>query len=92
MLLPHTPAEGANIKAERIVKIVESADFSKAIKGTFKLKVSVGVATFPDRVENADDLFDLSDEHMFRAREQGGNQFCSKKEETQTEADIELEV
>lgn len=72
LILPHTDAEGAMIKAERLRKIVESADFSKIIRSVKKLSISLAVSEYPSLCRDADELFSSADEALFQLRSQGG--------------------
>jgi diguanylate cyclase (GGDEF)-like protein len=78
ILLPHTGRQGALIKAERLRRIIESADFSRVIKMFPQLTVSVGVAEYPSMVRDADELMASADEALFQVRGQG-NKTCVAK-------------
>lgn len=72
LVLPHTDAEGAMIKAERLRRIVESADFSKIIRSVKRLSISVAVSEYPSLCRDAEELFSSADEALFQLRSQGG--------------------
>lgn len=76
MILPHTPADGAMIKAERLRKIVESADFSKIIKGVGTLTISLAVSEYPSLCADADELFQSADEALFQLKSQTSNKIA----------------
>jgi diguanylate cyclase (GGDEF)-like protein len=61
-------AHGAAETAERIRRSVESLD----IEGK-KVTVSIGVASFPEHGNDADGLFKMADDAMYRAKRQGKN-------------------
>lgn len=78
ILLPHTGRQGALIKAERLRRIIESADFSRVIKMFPQLTISVGVAEYPSMVRDADELMNAADEALYQVRGQG-NKTCVAK-------------
>lgn len=78
VLLPHTGRSGALIKAERLRRIIESADFSRVLKTFPQLTVSIGVAEYPSMVRDADELMAAADEALYQVRGQG-NKTCVAK-------------
>lgn len=78
VLLPHTGRAGALIKAERLRRIIESADFSRVLKTFPQLTVSIGVAEYPSMVRDADELMAAADEALYQVRGQG-NKTCVAK-------------
>lgn len=78
VLLPHTGRAGALIKAERLRRIIESADFSRVLKAFPNLTVSIGVAEYPSMVRDADELMGAADEALYQVRGQG-NKTCVAK-------------
>jgi len=74
LILPDTPAEGGLIKAERIRKSVETAEFPfmehQPLK---KITVSVGVATFPEHSKEAQNLIECADKAMYTSKKNGRN-------------------
>ncbi len=78
VLLPHTGRAGALIKAERLRRIIESADFSRVLKAFPNLTVSIGVAEYPSMVRDADELMAAADEALYQVRGQG-NKTCVAK-------------
>lgn len=75
MILPHTTKEGAAIKAERLRRMIESADFTKVIKSFPHLTISIGVSEYPSVCRDADELFQTADEALFQVRERQ-NKVC----------------
>lgn len=73
LVLPHTPLEGAMIKAERLRKIIESADFSKIVKSVKRLTVSVSVSEYPSLCRDAEELFTSADEALFQLKSHTSN-------------------
>ncbi len=78
ILLPHTGRAGAMIKAERLRRIIESADFSRVLKAYPQLTISVGVAEYPSMVRDADELMQSADEALYQVRGEG-NKTCVAK-------------
>jgi diguanylate cyclase (GGDEF)-like protein len=78
ILLPHTGRAGAMIKAERLRRIIESADFSRVLKAFPNLTVSIGIAEYPSMVRDADELLHAADEALYQVRSQG-NKTCVAK-------------
>lgn len=78
LLLPDTDNEGAIIKAERLRRMIEGADFSQALKSTSKLTISVGVAEYPSHCHDAEELLQAADEALFQVRSKT-NKVCVAK-------------
>ncbi len=76
LLLPHTPTQGAAIKAERLRRIVESADFSKLFKNVANITVSAGVSEYPSLCRDADELLSSSDSALFELTKEYKNRVC----------------
>lgn len=68
VLLPHTAKNGALIKAERLRRIIESADFGKVVRALPSFTVSVGVSEYPSLSRDADELLNTADEALFQVR------------------------
>lgn len=73
--LPHTDKFGAGVKAERLRRIFESADFSPLFGAREKLTLSLGISEYPGVCSDADGLLKSSEESMYEAKKRGGNQF-----------------
>jgi len=54
--LPHTHFAGATVKAERIRRTFESADFSSILGSNAGITVSIGVSEYPSHCHDADEL------------------------------------
>ena len=80
IILPNTTAEDALFNANRINKAVAEKDFHLNSTETGKVTISVGVATFPDNAENAQDLIEHADKGLYYAKEHGRNQVHVYKE------------
>ncbi len=68
LLLPHTPKEGALVKAERLRRIVEGADFSQLIESIPRLTISSGLSEYPSVCRDADELVQAADQALFKVR------------------------
>ena len=73
-LLPHTPALGATVKAERIRRIVEATKFPLLNGGS--VSVSCGVSDYPALCSDGDSLMRSSLEALDQVRLAGGNKVC----------------
>jgi diguanylate cyclase (GGDEF)-like protein len=78
ILLPHTARQGAMVKAERLRKLLASADFSKVLRAFPRVTVSVGVCEYPSLVRDAEELLQAADEALFSIRKPG-NKTCVAK-------------
>ena len=74
IILPNTNAEDALFNANRINKAIAEKDFQLNPTDTGKVTISVGVATFPDNADNAQNLIEFADKGLYYAKEHGRNQ------------------
>ncbi len=84
VVLPETPAEEAYQAAERLRLAVAGVAFpgSPSVpEATVCKTISLGVATFPDIVEDAQALVTLADDALYRAKRGGRNQTVQAKSE-----------
>ena len=73
ILLPHTDLERAMKGAERVRKVIENLDFTNVSKD-FRVTVSAGVATFPEKgLDNSLDIIALADKALYEAKKRGKN-------------------
>lgn len=84
ILLPHTGKRGAAIKAERLRRILESADFSKVLPAFPKITVSIGVSEYPTLTRDADELLNSADEALFTIRKIGNKTCLAQAPENHT--------
>jgi diguanylate cyclase (GGDEF)-like protein len=77
ILLVDTGHDQAMSIAERIRATVADAWFDGGRGEAMQLSVSIGVATYPDHGRSREDLLDLSDKAMYRAKSIGRNKVCS---------------
>lgn len=73
LILPHTSREGAKIKAERIRRLVEAADFGRVLPHFAKLTVTVGLSEYPSCSRDMDDLFSTADDVLWNYKGKMGN-------------------
>jgi two-component system, cell cycle response regulator len=71
VLLPHTPLEGAQIAARRLVSHTAGASFPVA--ADLKMTVSAGVACFQGKPQGAADLIAAADAALYEAKRAGRN-------------------
>ena len=76
LILPHTSCEGAAIKAERLRKLINAADFNRLLPNFPKLTISVGVSEYPSCCRDADDLFNTADDALWQVKNKVSNKVC----------------
>ena len=76
IILPNTNSEEAAFNAERLRKAVEEKEFQVNSSETTNITISIGVATFPDNAEEAQDLIEFADKGLYIAKENGRNKVC----------------
>jgi len=88
LLLPDTDKRGAMAVAEKVRLLVEGHRFSTTERQeTRSITISAGIATYPDDVEEMDDLIDHADIALYRAKENGRNRIeCFKALEDEAES------
>lgn len=80
IILPNTNSQDALYNANRIRQAIEERPFQLNATETGNVTISVGVATFPDHAENAQDLIEQADKGLYYAKEHGRNQVKCIKE------------
>ena len=70
LLLPGVDSKGAGIAAERIRKSIEN----QVIETIGGITASIGVATFLEHSDRIDELIELADQAMYKAKVNGRNQ------------------
>lgn len=76
LILPHTDKKGAAIKAERLRRMIEGADFSKVIPKAAHFTVSIGVSEYPSICHDADGLLQTAEEALYDVKRDGNNRVC----------------
>lgn len=76
VLLPECPLSKALEVAERIRRNVENHNFIIENHKIIHITVSIGVAVFPDTINNADKISEKADEGLYKAKQSGRNKVC----------------
>jgi two-component system cell cycle response regulator len=71
--LPGTHLDGAMSIGEQIRQLVQAAQFSLA-EARFRVTISIGAAELPPHIVNPEQLLDLADQALYRAKHSGRNQ------------------
>ena len=74
IILPNTTAEEVLSNANRILNAVAEKPFHLNATETGHVTISVGVATFPDNAQTAQELIEYADKGLYYAKEHGRNQ------------------
>jgi diguanylate cyclase (GGDEF)-like protein len=78
MILPETGLDGAIVKAERVRRTVAEYAFEHAdAQPGGCVSVSIGVATFPLHAADKQQLIDVADRELYRAKRAGRNCVCA---------------
>ncbi len=81
LLLPSVDSKGASIAAERIRKAIEN----QVLDTIGGITASVGVATFLEHSDRIDELTELADQAMYKAKINGRNQVQVAKPHSETD-------
>ncbi len=73
VLLPDTDRNGALAVGEKLRRIVASEQFTLTDQNPIPVTISVGVANYPDDVQELEDLIDHTDLALYDAKDQGRN-------------------
>lgn len=76
LILPHTDKKGAAIKAERLRRMIETADFSKILNKPRPFTVSIGVSEYPTICHDADGMLQTAEEALYQVKKTGDNRVC----------------
>jgi diguanylate cyclase (GGDEF)-like protein len=76
LVLPHTDSRGGAIKAERLRRIVEGADFSRVIADEVQITVSIGVSEYPAMSEGPSELLKTADSALTEVMRTSRNKVC----------------
>lgn len=78
IILPDTPRDSAYKFATRVCQKVAETNFDNGESQPLgRVTISAGVAAFPDDVSSAEELEDMADKALYRAKEGGRNRVCS---------------
>lgn len=64
--------------AEKIRDLVENHDFILPTNKNIRISISVGVATYPESIDNLEELKKQADIELYKAKETGRNKVCSR--------------
>lgn len=81
LLLPGVDSTGACVAAERIRKSIASQE----IETIGEVTASIGVATFLEHSDRIDELIELADQAMYKAKLNGRNRVCVAQNKTGNE-------
>ncbi len=76
--LPGTNLDGARCIGEQIRQLVQAAQFSVA-EAQFRVTISIGTAELLPHIVNLEQLLDLADQALYRAKHSGRNQVSAKR-------------
>jgi diguanylate cyclase len=91
VLLPDTDRNGALAVGEKLRRIVESEQFTLTDQNPIPVTISVGVANYPDDVQELEDLIDHTDLALYDAKDQGRNRVVAYPTRPQPSPVIETE-
>jgi diguanylate cyclase (GGDEF)-like protein len=73
LVLPETDVEGAVNLAGRLFKRITSAPFVEPNGGEIPVRLSLGVATYPDDASSLGRLIEVADNNLYSSKKRGGN-------------------
>jgi diguanylate cyclase (GGDEF)-like protein len=73
VVLPETPASGAQVIAERIRLAIEGHPFLERLDLAVNISASFGIASYPDHALTPGDLIRKADQAMYRVKERNKN-------------------
>lgn len=77
VILPDCPHDQALQLAERIRAAVASHPFPVSATKTINLTISIGVATYPEKISDATQMFGVADDYLYKAKRTGRNKVCA---------------
>ncbi|MEC1260032.1 GGDEF domain-containing protein [Bacillus swezeyi] len=80
VILPNCSNSRAAEIAERIRNEVEAHTFNISFSIKINITVSIGVVTFPEVIENTDELINKADQCLYKAKQLGRNRVCTTLE------------
>ncbi|MHB9112180.1 MAG: diguanylate cyclase [Thermoleophilia bacterium] len=91
LILPETDTSGAQIIAHRICRRVAGFTFNTRSRNAAPLTTSIGVASYPEDANHANDLVDKADWSMYYGKRQGGNRVTLFHEQAADYGRVNLE-
>lgn len=79
ILLPNCPMRQGEVVAERIRQAVERTLFILPDGTSIHITVSLGLATYPETIENTAEMLPQADEALYQAKRTGRNRVCVAK-------------
>lgn len=77
IILPHTDANGAAIKAEKLRRIIEATKFPFGEKQPMgKISMSMGVAEYPAHSHDSETLVKAADDALYQVKSSSRNRVC----------------
>jgi two-component system cell cycle response regulator len=73
VVLPHADTEAVLVVAERIRAMVAGVPIATAVEPIKTLTISIGVATYPVHGRSAEQLMEIADAALYRAKRRGKN-------------------
>jgi diguanylate cyclase (GGDEF)-like protein len=73
VVLPHADTESVLVVAERIRAMVAGVPIATAVEPIKTLTISIGVATYPVHGRSAEQLMEIADAALYRAKRRGKN-------------------
>lgn len=77
IILPETNLQGATKFAERLLKNIRNLTVVTPDNNKIPIKVSIGVASYPDDTYEPEKLLTLADTTMYKAKTSGGDSFAT---------------
>ncbi len=76
VILPETGIQGAAVLCERIRRTVEGMTLEGLHQ---KITISIGIAAFPQHASTMEELIDVADKELYRAKNKSRNRVCYRK-------------
>ncbi len=79
LVLPETNKESARIVADKLSGLIENHNFpNEETQPNHRITISMGIATFPDNGDSADELIKCADRRLYRAKAEGRNKVMDR--------------
>jgi diguanylate cyclase (GGDEF)-like protein len=80
VILPHANLDDAKIVGERILTEIKAHQFISSKRKNLSMSASVGVAEFPRDAANKDDILNIADSMMYKAKNAGRGKVVTTRE------------